>query len=170
MIRIIVWVVMIFGGAGLGFYLDSSIFPDVHRCILFHLVSFILGVLLLKTVMIISRNTGRILAKFGRKGDLPRMETNSLVSKGPYKYMRHPMHLGLLFFPMAFALLVGSPSFILIIAPIEALFMILMIALIEEPGAEKKFGKEYDKYKSNKPWFCLKKKCLKELFKYVEKN
>ena len=84
--------------------------------------------------------------------------------------MRHPMHLGLLFFPLAFALIVGSPSFILVIAPAEALFMILMIALIEEPGAEKKFGKEYDKYKEEKAWFCFKKECLKELFKNVDKN
>jgi len=169
MIRIFIWLVMMVGGAGLGFYLDLSLFPDVHGCILFHMISFILGALLLKTVMTISRNTGRVLAKYGRKGKLPRMETNRLVSEGPYKYMRHPMHLGLLFFPAAFALIVGSPSFILIIAPAEAFFMLLMIALVEEPGAKKKFGKEYDKYKKDKPWFCLKKECLKELFKYVEK-
>ncbi len=169
MIRILVWMVMIFGGLAMGLYLDTFLFPNIHSCILFHLLSFIVGVLVLFTVISVSRNTGRILAKYGRDGNLPRMETNRLVSEGPYNYMRHPMHLGLLLFPLAFALIIGSPSFILIIAPVEALLMILMIAIVEEPGAEKKFGKEYDKYKKDKPWFCFKKKCLKELFKYVEK-
>ena len=160
---------MIFGGAALGFYLDSFLFPEIHSCILFHFVSFIVGVLLLKAVMSISRNTGRILSKYGREGNLPRMETNRVVTAGPYKYMRHPMHLGLLFMPMAIALIAGSPSFILIIAPAEALFMLLMIALIEEPEAKRKFGEEYIKYISDKPWFCIEKKCLKELFTKVEK-
>ncbi len=167
MIRFIIWTVMLFGGAGLGFYLDSIFFPGIHHNLMFHIVSFVFGVPLLRTVLVVSRNTGRILAKYGREGDIPRMETNRLVSEGPYRLMRHPMHLGLLFFPLAFALLIGSPSFVFIIAPAEALFMLLMIAIVEEPGARKKFGAKYKRYAKGKPWFCLKNECIKELFNNV---
>ncbi len=74
--------------------------------------------------MKISKNTGRTLAKYGREGKLKRMQTNVLVKQEIYKYMRHPMHLGLFLFPLGIAFLIGSPSFILIIAPIEIIFYV----------------------------------------------
>ena len=77
-------------------------------------------------MMKISKNTGRILAKYGRKGKLERLQTNVLVNQGVYKYMRHPMHLGLFLFPIGVAFLIASPSFILMIAPIEIIFMLFM--------------------------------------------
>ncbi len=160
---------MIFGGVAAGLYLDGKLFPGIHYNIVFHLVSFIAGALLLKVVLRISKNTGRTLAKYGRKGTLKRGETNVLVKEGPYKFMRHPMHLGLMLFPVALAFLVGSPSFILIIAPLEILFMIFMIKVFEEPEAIKKFGNDYLDYKESVPPFCFKKECLKELWKNVDK-
>lgn len=156
---------MIAGGSVLGLYLDTILFENVHASIDFHIISFVIGVLLMILVVKISKNTGRILAKFGRTGSLKRMETNVLVNQGAYKYMRHPMHLGLLFFPLSFAFLVGSPSFILFIAPCGIIFMLIMIKLVEEPGAIKKFGKDYIEYKNRLPWFCFKIHCLKELLK-----
>jgi protein-S-isoprenylcysteine O-methyltransferase Ste14 len=119
--------------------------------------------------MRISKNTGRTLAKYGRKGEVKRMETNVLAKEGIYKYMRHPMHLGLFLFPVSIAFLVASPSFILIISPIEILFMLIMIKLAEEPEAVRKFGDEYLEYKKQTPMFCLKVDCLKELLKDVPK-
>jgi len=104
------------------------------------------------------------------KGKLKRMQTNVLVKQGIYKYMRHPMHLGLLLLPPGMAFLIGSPSFILIIAPIEIIFMLIMIKLVEEPEAINKFGEEYLNYKKQVPWFCFKIKCLKELLENVPKN
>jgi len=121
-------------------------------------------------VIRISKNTGRTLAKYGRKGKIKRMETNVLVRHGVYKYMRHPMHLGLLFFPLSIAFLIGSPSFILIIAPAEMIMMLLLIKYFEEPEAIKKFGNEYLEYKNQVPWFCFNLLCLKELLKEVPKN
>ncbi len=168
--RITVWVLMLVGGIAGGCYLDFILFRGIHHNWRFHLISFIIGVWLLRIVMKISRNTGRTLAKYGRKGDIERMETNVLVSQGPYKYMRHPMHLGLLLFPLAIAFLVGSPSFILIIFPFEVIFMLLMIKLMEEPEAISKFGNQYKEYMKGKPWFCLKKECIKELLKDVPKE
>ncbi len=158
---------MIAGGAVSALYLDTILFKNIHLNIVFHGISFIIGFLLLILVVKISRNTGRTLAKYGRKGNIQRMETNVLVTQGMYKYMRHPMHLGLLLFPLSIAFLTGSPSFILIIAPIEIIFMLIMIKLYEEPEAIRKFGDQYLEYKNQAPWFCFKIKCLGELFKRI---
>ena len=161
---------MLFGGIAGGYYIDSILFEGIHSNILFHIISLLFGAIILRLVMKISKNTGRTLAKFGRKGDIARMETNVLAKEGVYKYMRHPMHLGLFLFPMAFAFIVGSPSFILIISPLEILFMLIMIKLVEEPEAIGKFGDEYLEYKKQTPTFCFKAECIKELMKDVEKN
>lgn len=161
---------MLLGGAALSLYIDSGLFENIDVNILFHIIIFLVGAILFSLVIIISKNTGRTLAKYGRKGSIKRMDTNVLVTQGAYKYMRHPMHFGLLFFPLSIAFLIGSPSFILLIAPAEIIFMLIVIRLIEEPEAIKKFGNEYIEYKKHVPWFCFKMKCLKELLKSVPKN
>ena len=167
--RLSIWVIMLVGGIVGGYYIDSILFQDIHHNILFHTICFIIGVIIMLLVMRISKNTGRTLAKYGRKGELKRMETNNLVKEGAYKYMRHPMHLGLFLFPLSFAFLVASPSFILILSPIEILLMLIMIKILEEPEAIRKFGNEYIEYKKQVPMFCIKLKCLKELLKDVKK-
>jgi protein-S-isoprenylcysteine O-methyltransferase Ste14 len=161
---------MIFGGIAGGYLLDRHFFPAVHRNIFFHIISFAGGSIVLFLVLKVSKNTGRTLAKYGRTDDLPRMKTNKLVTDGIYIYMRHPMHLGLLFFPLSIALLVGSPSFILFIAPFEIFFMLLLIKFAEEREAIDKFGDDYCEYMKHVPWFCFKIECLKELFREVPKN
>ncbi len=169
-LRIITWVIMIFGGAAVSIYTDLEFFPEWFGSLPWHVVSFIVGAALMRMVIIISRNTGRTLARYGKRGDIPRMETNVLVKEGVYKHMRHPMHLGLMFFPWAFAFLFGSPTFILIVAPLEAVFILVMIKLVEEPEAIKKFNGEYLDYMKSVPSFCFRKECLKALFKKVEQN
>ncbi len=156
---------MIVGGSASGLYLDTILFENVHTGLGFHSLSFVIGLLIIALIIKISKNTGRTLAKYGRRGNLKRGETNILVNQGAYKYMRHPMHFGLLFFPLSFAFLIGSPSFILFIAPGEIIFMLIMIKLVEEPEAIRKFGKDYLEYKNQLPWFCFKVDCLKELLK-----
>ncbi len=167
--RIAVWILMIVGGGIVSVYTDLIYFPSLFSNIIWHVASFFIGVALIKSVMTISRNTGKTLARYGRKGEVKRMETNVLVKKGVYLYMRHPMHLGLLFFPLSFAFILGSPTFILFVAPFEALFMIIMIKLMEEPEAIKKFGKDYIDYMKTTPGFCFRKECIKALFTKVEK-
>lgn len=161
---------MIVGGSAFGLYLDTILFINVHTTLGFHSISIVIGFLLIILVIRISKNTGRTLSKYGRKGNIKRMETNVFVLQGIYKYMRHPMHLGLLLSPISFAFLFASPSFLILIAPIEIIFMLIMIKLIEEPKAIKKFGKQYLDYKHQVPWFCFKMNCLKELLKDVPKN
>jgi protein-S-isoprenylcysteine O-methyltransferase Ste14 len=164
MIRILIWFILLAGGLIAGPMLDMALFPNLFCSISFHLVSFVFGAILLRLVINGARNTGRQLAHGGRVGDLPRMETNRLVTTGLYRCMRHPMHLALLFFPLALALLEGSPSFIIIIWPMEVLFMLVMIRFVEEPGAKKKFGADYTTYEKEVPMFTLSRSCLQELF------
>jgi protein-S-isoprenylcysteine O-methyltransferase Ste14 len=157
------WVLMLLGGLWGGWYLDAQCFAQLSRSWLFHLSMFLLGLILLAAVLSVSRHTGRTLARYGREGDLPRLQTNVLVTVGPYKLMRHPMHLGLLFLPLSIALLFGSPSFIFCIAPAEIVMMFLLIKRFEEPEAIKKFGDSYRKYQENTPMFCLKISCIQAL-------
>ncbi len=170
MLRIIIWIIFIFGGGILGYKIDSYLFIDIHNNITFHIISSLFGIVILFLVIKVSKNTGRTLAKYGRKGQLERMQTNVLVNQGVYGYMRHPMHLGLLLFPIGVAFFIASPSFILIIAPLEILLMLFMIKFIEEPEAINKFGDEYLNYKKQVPWFCFKTNCLRELLKDIPKN
>ncbi len=169
-LRIFVWFFLLIGGSIGGIFLDLALFPKVINSLLFHIISFVIGIVLFYIVITISKNTGRTLAKYGREGDLPRLETNKLVKNGVYAYMRHPMHLGLILFPFAVAFLVGSLSFILIISPLEAVLILLLIKLVEEPEARQKFGKEYELYEKNTPAFCFKARCIRMLFKKVEKS
>jgi len=80
------------------------------------------------------------------------------------------MHLGLLMFPLSIAFLIGSPSFIIIIAPAEIVLMIFIIKFVEEHEAIRKFGDQYLLLKKQVPWFCFRLECLKELLNDVPKN
>ncbi|MCF6240669.1 MAG: DUF1295 domain-containing protein [Bacteroidales bacterium] len=164
-IRIIMWLILLIGGAFTAIYFDRIYFWNLFQNVVFHVSSFIFGYILLRLVLKAARNTGKYLAKMGREGDIPRLQTNRLVTTELYGCMRHPMHFGLMFFFLAFALLLGSPSFILVIAPLEMLFMIIMIKLLEEKEAEKKFGQAYRDYKKRVPFFSIKKECLRQLIK-----
>jgi len=161
--RIIIWFLMVIGGAIVSIYFDKIYFYDWFNSVKFHIATMIPGYILLRMVLKASRNTGKFLAQNGREGDIPRLQTNKLVTTGLYGCMRHPMHFGLLFFPPAFALLLGSPVFIMIVAPLEMFFMIVMIILFEEPEAKKKFGKAYDDYKKQVPFFSFSKECFSQL-------
>ena len=159
------WIIMLFGGAALGLWLDVRHYYYILTNIWFHLIIFIPGAFLLWAVLRASKNTGRLLAREGRKGDLPRMETNQLVTTGMYGCMRHPMHLALMFFPLSLALIIGSPTFIIVIAPAEMIFMVIMIRLVEEPEAIRKFGSAYKEYMKQVPMFSFRRECLKQLLK-----
>ncbi len=154
---------MLVGGSGLSLWLDWHWARSLLLNPFFHLLTLVAGLFLLRFVMRVSRYTGRLLARLGREGDIPRMETNKLVTTGIYGCMRHPMHLGLLLFPWAVALILGSPFFLLALAPLETLFILAMVKLVEEPGAIAKFGDEYREYQKRVPAFSLRLDCLRQL-------
>jgi len=169
-LRVFFWFFFLIGGLIAGVVTDIWMRGTYFKSWFFHGVSFFAGMGLLFLVMRASRHTGRILAKYGREGDIPRMETNRLVKVDVYGCMRHPMHLGLLFFPLSVALLIGSLSFIFFYAPLEIVIMVLMIKYIEEKEAIRKFGDEYRQYMTEVPFFNFSLACLKKLISSVEKN
>ena len=161
-IRIILWLIMLIGGAVVAICADkdSSLFHNF----IFHLISGTFGILVTTLAFRAAANGGKELAK-GRVGDIPRLETNRLVTSGIYSCMRHPMLFGLTLLPLGWALLLGSPTFITIIAPLEMIFIIFMVLVFEEMEVKRKFGDAYEAYKREVPPISFKKECLRELFK-----
>ena len=144
--RFLVWFLMMVGGAGVSIYFDfkyKDLLPfSLFFNVSFHVVTIIIGIVLLKFVLLTAKYTGRTLAKLGKKEGAKRFDVNKLVKEDIYSCMRHPMHLGLLFAPLSIALIIGSPSFILIVAPVE----------------------DYIEYKKQVPMFNFRWSCLKYYF------
>lgn len=160
-VRILLWFFMLFGGAW--YALEHDWNTPLFRDVLFHLFSAVIGILILFLSFRAAANGGRELTK-GRIGDIPRLETNRLVTSGLYSCMRHPMLFGLTLLPMGWALLLGSTTFITLIAPFEMLFIILMVIIFEEMEVSRKFTKAYEEYKQNVPMVSFRRECLKQLF------
>ncbi len=160
-IRILLWVVMLMGGAVVAINADKN--SPLFQSYLFHIISAILGIIIITLAFRAAANGGRELAK-GRVGDIPRLETNQLVTSGIYSCMRHPMLFGLTLLPLGWALLLGSPTFITIIAPLEMLFIIFMVLVFEEMEVKRKFVDAYEAYKKEVPLVSFKRSCLRELF------
>jgi protein-S-isoprenylcysteine O-methyltransferase Ste14 len=161
-IRIFLWLFMLFGGAWYSFIQDLS--NPYFRNIPFHLISALLGSILIFLAFRASGNGGKELTK-GRVGNVPRLETNRLVTTGIYSCMRHPMLFGLTLLPLGWALLLGMPTFITLVAPIEMLFIIVMVIIFEEREVKGKFGDEYEHYRNNVPMVSFEWKCLKQLLR-----
>jgi protein-S-isoprenylcysteine O-methyltransferase Ste14 len=160
-IRIILWFAMLFGGAFVSLRIDQNT-PLFHNG-WFHLLSAIIGIFIIILAFRSAGNGGRELTK-GRVGDIPRLETNKLVTTGIYSCMRHPMLFGLTLLPLGWAFLIGSPTFITTIAPCEMLFIVFMVIVFEEREVKQKFNQEYEVYRKKVPLVSFKKKCLKMLF------
>ena len=154
-VRLLLWTIALIGGAILSLLYDLRHFKSLLFNPWFHLFAAVLGIVLLRLVFKIAAIGGRTLAKYGRQGNIPRLETNRLVTQGIYGCMRHPMLFGLALFPMAIALIVGSPTFIFFIAPLEAVVIILLTLTLEEREARAKFGQAYEEYRTKVPAFDI---------------
>jgi protein-S-isoprenylcysteine O-methyltransferase Ste14 len=75
-------------------------------------------------------------------------ENEFLIKTGPYKYIRHPVYLGMTIsmfgIPIAFESWMGLLSVLIIFLPSE-----IYRAKLEEKALSKKFGNEWDEYKRN---------------------
>ena len=161
-IRIVLWLIMLIGGALYSYSIDKN--DLLFHAPLFHLLSALIGLFILRLAFRAAANGGKELAK-GRGENMPRLEINRLVSTGIYKCMRHPMLFGLTLLPLGWALLLGMPTFITIIAPLEMLFIVFMVIIFEEMEVKKKFGDEYKAYAQRVPMVSFKRSCLRRLFK-----
>jgi protein-S-isoprenylcysteine O-methyltransferase Ste14 len=166
-VRILLWAFMLIGGVVGGIYCDLLCFASFKSLFLdplYHLLTFVVGYLLMTMAFRAAAAGGKELARHGKEGDVPRLETNRLVTSGIYAHMRHPMLFGLTLVPLALGLMVGSPTFITIIAPVEMIFIVIMVLTLEERECRKKFGSEYEAYAKKVPAVCVRPECLKMLF------
>lgn len=163
-IRIILWAMLLIGGAWWSVHNDLHCFKPLFSSPLFHVVTLAFGLLLMKLTFHAAAVGGRELARHGREGAIPRLETNRLVTTGIYSCTRHPMLFGLAFIPLALGLILGSPTFILLTAPLEMVFIFLMVWTVEERECRSKFGAAYDDYADDVPLFPKSLACLKRLF------
>ncbi len=152
---------MLVGGAWIAFGADWE--NRLFRSVLFHLFTAVLGAGVIFLAFRAAATGGRELTK-GRVGDIPRLETNRLVTTGIFSCMRHPMLFGLTLLPLGWALLLGSPTFITLIAPLEMLFIVVMVLIFEEREVKRKFGKAYEAYRAEVPMVSFRMVCLKWLF------
>ena len=160
-IRIVLWFFLLIGGAFFSIKVDSH--STLFHSFLFHITSGIIGVIIIVFAFRAAGNGGKELTK-GRVGNIPRLETNKLVTSGIYSCMRHPMLFGLALLPLGLGFLLGSPTFITFTAPLEILFIIIMVVIFEEMEVKKKFSQEYEQYKKEVPMISFEKKCLQKLF------
>jgi len=161
-IRIFLWLIMLIGGAIYSLIKDWN--TVLFNAVIFHIISAIIGCFILILAFRAAANGGKELAK-GRIGNIPRLETNKLITTGIYSCMRHPILFGLTLLPLGWALLLGSPTFITIVAPLEIIFIIVMVIIFEEMEVKKKFGVAYKNYSEDVPMVSFKKSCLLVLFK-----
>jgi len=90
---------------------------------------------------------------FGTEGDgtlAPWDPTSRLVVRGPYRYVRNPMILGVCCIVAGEAVLFGSVAVAAWLATVAALNAAYM-PLVEEPGLEQRFGEDYARYKQAVP-------------------
>ena len=163
-VRILLWLVMIVGGSLWSLSVDLQDKESLFFNPFFHIFSFTVGFVLLRFAFRAAAKGGKELARSGRDKGMPRLETNRLVTTGIYAHMRHPMLFGLMLIPPGVAFLLGSPTFITLVAPLEMIFIAFMVLIFEEMECQKKFGKDYEVYAQKVPMVCFGLRCLRELF------
>lgn len=84
-------------------------------------------------------------------GNMLQHTNEKLVTSFHYKYVRHPIMLGLLvIFWSTSVMSLGHFFFSLVLTT----YIGVAVELFEEPELEKKYGDDYKKYKSNTPAIC----------------
>lgn len=139
-IFVVPFLILIFTGYTFMWELSSPFSP---------ILTMIGGVLLFTGIILVTATTYHF-AKFGEGSAAPWDPPVKLVSQGFYQYTRNPMVLGVLFIVLAESLLFTS-------FPLSALFLALWIGNHilfvkgEEPELTRKFGEQYNLYKTNVP-------------------
>lgn len=104
-----------------------------------------LGVLLLVAGVALSATGGALFRREGTELNPASPTNRTLVTRGPFRFTRNPMYLGLVIATLGIAFLVGAwPMFL---API-AIFVTTNWVFIpfEEAKLHRQFGAEYDAY------------------------
>lgn len=94
--------------------------------------------------------TIRLFTNVGKGTLAPWDPPRHLVVKGPYRYVRNPMHSGVFLTLYGEGLLFGSPPLLIFVTTIF-IFHWFYIPLMEERWLKEKFGEEYLTYKRHVP-------------------
>jgi protein-S-isoprenylcysteine O-methyltransferase Ste14 len=113
----------------------------------FHLFAGLALILLGLTMMVITISS---FIRIGKGTLAPWSPTKKLVIKGPYRYVRNPMILGVMTVLLGEAISLWSKN-ILLWAGIFFLINTVYFILYEEPNLEERFGEEYCIYKKYVP-------------------
>jgi protein-S-isoprenylcysteine O-methyltransferase Ste14 len=131
--------------AAIPVHLESSRFIAEPFNIIVSLPLAVLGVVLMMWTS---------LQMFVTKGTpVPVDPPQKLITSGPYRVTRNPMHTGLFLVMVASGFYYGSLLSLLVFTPAYIILDTLMIKYIEEPGLEKRLGEDYVKYKERTPMF-----------------
>jgi protein-S-isoprenylcysteine O-methyltransferase Ste14 len=91
-----------------------------------------------------------LFARIGRGTIAPWDPTSRLVVAGPYRHVRNPMISGVLAVLLGEAALFGSLGVLLWFAGVLTVNAVYF-PLVEEPGLRRRFGSDYEEYRTNVP-------------------
>jgi protein-S-isoprenylcysteine O-methyltransferase Ste14 len=113
-------------------------------------VSAVFGGLLVLLGLALVVWTVRLFVTEGRGTLAPWDATTRLVVRGPYRHVRNPMITGVATILAGEAVLFQSWGIAILLAAFVAVNAIYF-PLVEEPGLNRRFGPEYDEYRSHVP-------------------
>lgn len=90
----------------------------------------------------------RFIIVYANTTVMPWVPSESLVVRGPYRYLRNPMILGVILVMVGEGLLLGSTG-ILILALVFFVVNTIYFIYSEEPKLEERFGEPYRAYRAN---------------------
>jgi protein-S-isoprenylcysteine O-methyltransferase Ste14 len=111
-------------------------------------LSLICGLLVIALGLVVMVLTISSFIRVGKGTLAPWSPTKKLVIKGPYRYVRNPMILGVLGVLLGEAVTLRSES-ILIWAAAFFIINTIYFIIYEEPNLEQRFGSEYREYKKH---------------------
>jgi protein-S-isoprenylcysteine O-methyltransferase Ste14 len=94
----------------------------------------------------------RVLGRFFTIG-VVRQEGHEVITGGPYRFVRHPGYLGLLFFYTGLPLVVGSRIGLLALT-LPAVIVFVLLVVVEDDKLESALGDPYTAYR-RKSWRLL---------------
>jgi protein-S-isoprenylcysteine O-methyltransferase Ste14 len=128
------------------FSLPELLIPPLN--LIFGILFFIPGILLMLWA------TWLFFA--GKRTPVPVNPPDKLITNGPYRFMRNPMHSGMFMVMFAFGFYHDSILAIFIFIPLYIYLDVWYFKNVEEPELEKRLGADYIEYKKKVPMFFPK--------------
>lgn len=113
-------------------------------------VAVVVGSLLLAAGVAMLVWTISLFARDGAGTLSPQDPPRTLVLRGPYRHVRHPMFSGVLGIVLGEAIAARSPT-LLAWFTLFACFVAVMVARVEEPRLTRRFSDDYPRYRDNVP-------------------